>query len=378
MKFKQFKLKFILKNVFVSKMSLKFSDLMEKDKNFYATGVHIDWYFYLLDNNEPKLYEQSGLYNIISQSNYNINKIKNPKTKLSKYYNPYKTLRFTNNENGSIFTLCVNRITSIDIGGENIHIEFKIHPSITKYAFDYKLPLISGSADISAPENIINDLYYQIYNNLIIKNNGFRPKCEYCEGFKGINGKIKLEQPYNKKYMVCFDCINVANQFFNALLEEISQIKDWQEILDRRSELIQLSNSGKMFALENDDDKLQNFYDALIVQINYLAAAIDYEGASKLLIRIQRYAEKKGYRSLEEYTKLLRQSFSTIDPEESIENYIAPEIPEVADDILEEEEEIEQEEVEAEAMAQEPSEEIEQEEVEAEAMAQERDRTRGS
>ena len=315
-----------------------FKNLFQNAEQFYATGVPIKWYFYLFENDQPKLYEQSGLYDIITQQGFEVKIISNPKTKINNYYNIYKTIRFTNNQNSSFFSVCTNRIISINYSNDILHLEFKIHPSITKYFFDYKLPLVSCSLDITWEKQSIQKLYDLILQDLILQNDEYKPRCELCDGLKGINGIANLDDDYDSKFLICFDCIEVANQFFDTLLKDIYSIKDWEEMLKRRSELIQLANSGKVFAININDDKLLGFYDSLIILINYLSAAIDFEGASRLLVKIQRDANKKGYKSLEEYSKLLRESFSTINPEESIKNYNPPSVPQLEDEVTHESE----------------------------------------
>jgi hypothetical protein len=75
----------------------------------------------------------------------------------------------------------------------------------------------------------------------------------------------------------------------------------------QRPNLINIANIGKAFAIDMNDQKLQSFFDALIIQINYFSGAIEANAALNLLLRISRLSETNQYQDLTQYISTLRE-----------------------------------------------------------------------
>lgn len=287
--------------------TLKVGMFLKKKGDFYATGISVSWKFKIMADQDTVTIEKQGLYDIVSKYYPGPHKFKNNRSEITSYYNPFNLLTFTNPNDATTFTLSLSRVFSVDLVNQKVFIKFIMHPSNPEYAFDIKTPIHSGEALISAEEKAQLDILNLIKNNILIDDKYPMPQCEQCGGLKVINGNCTEADDVTDQDFICNYCLQVVNDYFERLTNAITEIAEPTEMIIQRPNLISIANIGKAFAIDMNDLKLQNFFDALIIQINYFSGSIEANAALNLLLRISRLSETNQYHDLNQYISTLRE-----------------------------------------------------------------------
>ena len=285
------------------------NDFLRDKGEINQSKIKIHWNFIYINGNEALSSEFDGFYDIKTNYNNDLNLIKNAKTLINSYYKPFHSIIFSDSDlSENNITLSLNRIIKNEIIENILHLEFKMHSSQKKFAFNIKHPILSGTAIIVAEESFILDLNKLIESNYLINNEFIVPKCKTCLGLKSIPGNVDINAEIIPESFICPDCYDVSNNFFGILQSEVIKINDPKIMVEQRSTLLNFIEMGKNHSSSLGLEQLNMFFETIFVQVEYFSGFLKLENAITQLNKMLNISEEKSFALLAKYV----QSFSDI------------------------------------------------------------------
>jgi hypothetical protein len=274
-------------------MSLRIESIIKNKGDFFGTGIAIQFDFDILSGDQIQTIEKKGIYDITSHFDNSIRTIQNSKTIANSYYLPYTELVFSDPTNGTTFTLPTYRITGFDIADKKGFIDFQMHGSIARYAFDINGPILKGKMIVSALEADLSKLINLIRLNIFIENQFPIPRCSHCKGLMTIKGSSAIDEDLVDDDFICADCYTTANDFTNLLLNEIDKITDPSVMLEQRPILQQFINAGRKMATDLDEKQLNHYYNILTIYLETMSGRMAIMVAVSNIEKLKAFAVQK-------------------------------------------------------------------------------------